>query len=163
MIFLSATEPSADELLDEEVQHEAQAEVVPSFAKEEDLVLACHERTMADLIKNFTQTDYEMLSSGSTAEATDTQKEESVEDVEEAGEPVMQGDENARANNELDVDFDSMPWDVQCSPRFLKKLQNPRLSGQLKRTILSKVKLLSNGEWKAGLACKLPEKHGTTT
>ena len=66
-------------------------------------------------------------------------------------------DQDFETNNDfkqLNV-FEGLPWDVQCTSEFWKKLKNPKLAETLKKKLLIKIKLLASGEWRKSLAIKL--------
>eukprot|EP00794_Sanderia_malayensis_P005797 gene5797-6494_t len=55
-----------------------------------------------------------------------------------------------------DIDnLDGLPWEVQCSSEFLKKLKDRKLKAVIKKKILQKVEFLASGDWRPELAIKL--------
>ena len=77
-------------------------------------------------------------------------------DVSDNEEEVYDGD----SFQELGEEFEGLPWDVQCTAEFWKKLKDPRLESNIKVIILRKVKLLASGDWRRRLAIKLPRPQG---
>ena len=77
-------------------------------------------------------------------------------DVSDNEEEVYDGD----SFQELGEDFEGLPWDVQCTAEFWKKLKDPRLESNIKVIILRKVKLLASGDWRRRLAIKLQGPQG---
>ena len=77
-------------------------------------------------------------------------------DISDNEEEVYGGD----SFQELDEEFEGLPWDVQCTAEFWKKLKDPRLESNIKVIILRKVKLLASGDWRRRLAIKLQGPQG---
>ena len=77
-------------------------------------------------------------------------------DVSDNEEEVYDGD----SFQELGDEFEGLPWDVQCTAEFWKKLKDPRLESNIKVIILRKVKLLASGDWRRRLAIKLQGPQG---
>ena len=77
-------------------------------------------------------------------------------DISDNEEEVYGGD----SFQELDEEFEGLPWDVQCTAEFWKKLKDPRLESNMKVIILRKVKLLASGDWRRRLAIKLQGPQG---
>eukprot|EP00112_Aurelia_sp_Birch-Aquarium-sp1_P002545 Seg1280.5 transcript_id=Seg1280.5/GoldUCD/mRNA.D3Y31 product="TPR and ankyrin repeat-containing protein 1" protein_id=Seg1280.5/GoldUCD/D3Y31 len=63
---------------------------------------------------------------------------------------------------EMTDEFEGLPWDVQCTSEFWKKLKDLKLQGEIKRRILNKIKLLASGEWRPKLAIKLEGSWSST-
>ena len=80
-------------------------------------------------------------------------------DVSDNEEEVYDGD----SFQELGDEFEGLPWDVQCTAEFWKKLKDPRLESNIKVIILRKVKLLASGDWRRRLAIKLQGPQGMST
>lgn len=61
---------------------------------------------------------------------------------------------------ELNEEFEGLPWDVQCTAEFWKKLKDTKLESSTKLIILRKVKLLASGDWRRRLAIKIEGPQG---
>ena len=60
----------------------------------------------------------------------------------------------------LNEEFEGLPWEVQCTAEFWKKLKDPKLDSIIKQIILSKIKLLASGDWRPKLAKKIEGPQG---
>ena len=92
--------------------------------------------------------------------------EESDDDVDDGddddNDDIIQANYSDGEFKEMTDEFEGLPWDVQCTSEFWKKLKDLKLQGEIKRRILSKVKLLACGEWRPKLAIKLEGSWSST-
>ena len=92
--------------------------------------------------------------------------EESDDDVDDGddddNDDIIQANYSDGEFKEMTDEFEGLPWDVQCTSEFWKKLKDLKLQGEIKRRILSKVKLLASGEWRPKLAIKLEGSWSST-
>ena len=64
---------------------------------------------------------------------------------------------------ELSEEFEGLPWDVQSTAEFWKKLKDPKLESNIKQIILRKIKLLASGDWRRRLAIRIEGPHGMSS
>ena len=92
--------------------------------------------------------------------------EESDDDVDDNDEDdnndIIQANYNDGEFKEMTDEFEGLPWDVQCTSEFWKKLKDLKLQGETKRRIINKIKLLACGEWRPKLAIKLEGSWSST-
>ena len=61
---------------------------------------------------------------------------------------------------EVTEEFEDLPWEVHCTPEFLKKLRDPKLNPKIKGIVLKKVTLLASGDWRPKLAKQIEGPKG---
>ena len=92
--------------------------------------------------------------------------EESDDDVDDGNDDdnddIIQANYSDGEFKEMTDEFEGLPWDVQCTSEFWKKLKDLKLQGEIKRRIINKIKLLASGEWRPKLAIKLEGSWSST-
>ena len=97
-------------------------------------------------------------------ERTEESLERSSVDVEELpNEDSLGSEEEAytcESFQEITEEFEDLPWEVHCTPEFLKKLKDPKLNPNVKQIVLKKVSLLASGDWRPKLAKQIEGPKG---
>ena len=147
-------------------------------AKKRTGVFPSHQETRENvyrLIQSFVQVDAADIRPSVTIpepEATQSNAGAAVAEVVaedgELADDLAYGDEDDNleemyANDsfqEWNDEFEGLPWDVQCTAEFWKKLKDPKLASNMKVIVLKKVKLLASGDWRRKLAIRIEAPAG---
>ena len=83
-------------------------------------------------------------------------QEDVISIIEEPDSHSEDGEVGVCANTEaIDLSFDGLPWEVECTQDVWKVITDRKLSPRVKSAILKKIRLLANGQWTKKLAKKV--------
>lgn len=78
-----------------------------------------------------------------------------VPDIERIQVDEEDDDPNNPNNEELELDFEDLPWEVDCTDQFWKALQNTNVCDAVKRRIVARIRMLAEGRWTKKLCRRL--------